>query len=607
MKTTWLVVLTISLFVACGPTPPMLPTDSGAMDAAVEATDSGSPDSGAPDSGAPDAGAPDAGPPDSGTPDAGPGCPSGQTLTPKGCRACTETPGLFRAQTLTIAGQTRSYLLSVPSSYTCAKPMPVVLDFHGALGGNTPAEEYYTLDGARAASERHGFILVRPRSTTILNNGVNWHYWDATAQDLANNLAFADALLDRVAATYSVDAERTYALGFSNGTQIALRLWAQPQPRVKGIALVGGGYWSPFPLPTSLADRGRVYAVSGYRDLLYTWGVTPLESVMAARNYPAQKYRRRESLGGHELLAWHYDDAWAWLDRGEKPSDGPLPSGWTAAPLGTDATVLASTQGTAWTGVGYGQAWSLGASATSALPPFPGNAIATGVCLTPSGTRIVALGSKVARLAVGATAWTIVTLPVEPSVGEAFITDVLCLPSGAIVGAGISGVRSTDDGLTFGAVTIGYPGAGVAQVHRLHRTAQGTLIAVGDWYAGRSTDDGQTFTFVKEFGRLFAVTSVGQTVWAAGSDGALIMSIDDGVTFTSQFTANVDVYDLAALDSQRLVGVGAKGAMVQSKNGGSSWSKVDTGLDRMLSGVRPLDGGVLVHGEGGFGARVPVP
>ncbi|MBL8951382.1 MAG: hypothetical protein JNK82_11425 [Myxococcaceae bacterium] len=569
-------------------TPPVVPPDAGnapAIDAGTEPVDAGTTpvDAG---SSVVDAGAP---PP------------------------CTGQPGLYREQTFESGGKARRYLLYVPASYACATSTPVLLDFHGAYGGvSPPAEEVYTLDGAMAAADRDGFILVRPRSLTVPNQGRDWHYWDASTADVRENLQFVRGLLADLRTRYHVAADRVYALGFSNGTQLALRLLAEADPIVHGVAVVGGGYWSPFALPASLADRGRVFVATGYRDYHYTLGVPQLVSALKPRGYPMERYLERPMMSGHELFGWTYPEAFAWLDRAEKPAAaGAPPTGWSSS---TSAPALTVSVGLSpWLASGIGAAWSVAPGQLDALPALPTSTTpVTGICTTPAGTQLAAVNEGIARRPAGATTWSVVRPPTSATDPVTMVVDVLCLSNGRAIASGFSGFSSDDDGLTWSPMFMGFAGWGSTQVNRLHQTGSGRVIGAGDYWLGTSIDR-VVFGSVREVdGRLLAVTSfAGGFVWAAGTHGLIARSSDDGTTWAiSSAGEDADIYDLVAVSKDVVVAVGARGLMLVTRDGGATWSRVETGQTGMLTAVRRSGAAlenVTVFAEGGTALELPVP
>ncbi len=152
-------------------------------------------------------------------------------------------PGNF-GKTLVVAGVTRHWLLHVPASYSAARPMPVVVLLHG--GGGKAAGIERSTGGFSALADRHGFIAVYPDS----RRG-HWDDGREAVTDHTDDVAFINALLDALAAEYTVDARRTYAAGISNGGMMSMRLACELSTRFAAIAVVGAN------MPAALAASCR--------------------------------------------------------------------------------------------------------------------------------------------------------------------------------------------------------------------------------------------------------------------------------------------------------------------------------------------------------------
>src|SRR5690606_27246730 len=74
---------------------------------------------------------------------------------------CSPTGTFHRS--LDVGAMRRAFVIHVPRSYQCGRPMPLLVDFHGTTM-EPVAEAHLLLDEAIAVAERQGFILVRPRS-----------------------------------------------------------------------------------------------------------------------------------------------------------------------------------------------------------------------------------------------------------------------------------------------------------------------------------------------------------------------------------------------------------------------------------------------------------
>ena len=114
--------------------------------------------------------------------------------------------------------ETRSYRLYVPNGVK--ENAPLVVSLHGA-NGNQYANRPMTTDVADA----EGFIVVYPQGKTInfYLAGMNTTGWNSTGEDNAD-VEFIKAVIEDVAKNYSIDRNRIYCCGFSNGGMMTYAL-----------------------------------------------------------------------------------------------------------------------------------------------------------------------------------------------------------------------------------------------------------------------------------------------------------------------------------------------------------------------------------------------
>jgi polyhydroxybutyrate depolymerase len=137
-------------------------------------------------------------------------------------------------ETMIHDGLTRSYTLYIPASYTPGTPAPVVLNFHGYT--STAFEQFYYGD-FRAIADTAGFLIVVPMGTLDATGTTYWNSgWGGTVDDIG----FTSALIDEVAATYSVNLDRVYSTGMSNGGFMSYTLACSLSNRIAAIASVTG-------------------------------------------------------------------------------------------------------------------------------------------------------------------------------------------------------------------------------------------------------------------------------------------------------------------------------------------------------------------------------
>lgn len=131
--------------------------------------------------------------------------------------------------------RTRVYELVVPPTYDAAVPMPLVLNWHG-LGSNGPDQLGFSEYTAIAA--REGFVVAAP--TGLPGPGQDRNSWELTDADdpTRDDLAFAEAVLDRIIATACIDEARVYSTGMSNGGYFSSRLVCELADRIAAAASV---------------------------------------------------------------------------------------------------------------------------------------------------------------------------------------------------------------------------------------------------------------------------------------------------------------------------------------------------------------------------------
>ncbi|MEK6594098.1 MAG: PHB depolymerase family esterase [Pseudomonadota bacterium] len=154
-------------------------------------------------------------------------------------------PGDYR-YSITHQSIQRSYLLHLPPQSASGKPLPVVLNFHGA-GGNAETQKWYSkMDGA---ADRDGYIAVYPNGTGGI--GGRFLTWNAgsccgpAAAVRSDDVGFALAVLEDIARRTPLDRSRIYATGLSNGSMMAYRLAAEASERIAAVAGVAGAMTLP--------------------------------------------------------------------------------------------------------------------------------------------------------------------------------------------------------------------------------------------------------------------------------------------------------------------------------------------------------------------------
>ena len=123
-------------------------------------------------------------------------------------------------ETLEHDGLTRTYSAHIPASYDANTAVPMVFNFHGGcMDAGSQRDEM----DMRNLADTENFILVYPEGTSesgdgsclIWNSGPYVDQGDTKAT--ADDLGFVRSLVEELSSQYSVDNNRVYATGFSNG------------------------------------------------------------------------------------------------------------------------------------------------------------------------------------------------------------------------------------------------------------------------------------------------------------------------------------------------------------------------------------------------------
>jgi polyhydroxybutyrate depolymerase len=142
----------------------------------------------------------------------------------------------------------RSCIVHVPERYDPGRIYPLVLMLHGA--GATAAMVAGKTGWCQKA-DREDFIAAFPNATrfnmakppSFRDNPQRWN--DGTiehdeALKRVDDIGFITAVIDEIAKIYTVDKQRVYITGFSNGASMTFRLGGNLSSRIAAIAPVAG-------------------------------------------------------------------------------------------------------------------------------------------------------------------------------------------------------------------------------------------------------------------------------------------------------------------------------------------------------------------------------
>lgn len=206
---------------------------------------------------------------------------------------CTPTPseatsseifndGSVQTNAIDVGGVSRTYLLHEPAGVAPGVSVPALIVFHGAGADAVKAER---VTGFTADANDDGFLVAYPNGTPA--NAIDGELaWNAGAccglprVDDVDDVAFVMAMIAELVAEYSVDPERVFLAGFSNGGMLSYRLACEYGNAFAGIAVVGGALnYTPCEPPTPVS----VLIVHGTTDATVPYGGGPTNDNTAAR------------------------------------------------------------------------------------------------------------------------------------------------------------------------------------------------------------------------------------------------------------------------------------------------------------------------------------
>lgn len=135
-----------------------------------------------------------------------------------------------QTRTIFYGGETREFLIYVPSIYSSSTPTPLMFNFHGG-GGNGMGMMLSTND-MRPIADTANFIAVYPSGS-----GGAWMHKVPTTY---NDIYFVEAIIDDLATEFNIDNDRVYACGYSEGGIFSYELACRLSNRIAAVASVSG-------------------------------------------------------------------------------------------------------------------------------------------------------------------------------------------------------------------------------------------------------------------------------------------------------------------------------------------------------------------------------
>lgn len=133
-------------------------------------------------------------------------------------------------------GIQRDYILYIPAIYDGGTEVPLVFNFHG-FGSN--ANEQMLYGDFRDIADSEGFLLVHPEGT-FFNGNQHWNVGGFTIGSTVDDVGFTEALIEELAGLYTINLDRVYATGMSNGCYMSFLLACQLSEKIAAVASVTG-------------------------------------------------------------------------------------------------------------------------------------------------------------------------------------------------------------------------------------------------------------------------------------------------------------------------------------------------------------------------------
>lgn len=177
----------------------------------------------------------------------------------------------------------RSAIVCTPAAAAPAAGWPLVLAFHGGRSHPDGMRRFAGLDVLAAQGRA---AVAYPAGTGSRPGLLTWNGGNCCGEardDVSDDVGFAAAVVDAVAARIAVDPRRFHATGMSNGAMMAYRFAAERADIVASVAAVAG------PLALDVISPARPVPVLAFHGTLDQF--TPLEGGIGRRSVTRVSHR----------------------------------------------------------------------------------------------------------------------------------------------------------------------------------------------------------------------------------------------------------------------------------------------------------------------------
>jgi polyhydroxybutyrate depolymerase len=138
-------------------------------------------------------------------------------------------------------GRNRNYRLHLPPAYDGSRDLPLVIVLHGASGN---ADIFAQVTGFATKADAEGFIVAHPNGSGRLpNHLLTWNAGGCCGYAVrsgSDDVGFLRALIESLSAELTVDSQRIYITGMSNGGMMSLAAACELDDLIAGAGSVVG-------------------------------------------------------------------------------------------------------------------------------------------------------------------------------------------------------------------------------------------------------------------------------------------------------------------------------------------------------------------------------
>lgn len=189
--------------------------------------------------------------------------------------------------TINVNGANRSFILYVPAIYNASTPVPLVFNFHG-YGSNSGEQQVY--GEFRPIADTANFIIAHPQGGNV-NGSTGWNNFGLPSA-AQGDLDFVSAMISKISTDYSIDPNRIYSTGMSNGGFMSYDLACFMSEKFAAIASVTGGMTALHKSACQPSHPTPVMQIHGTTDMVVsysgngTFGALHVDSLVKFwRNY----------------------------------------------------------------------------------------------------------------------------------------------------------------------------------------------------------------------------------------------------------------------------------------------------------------------------------